>query len=242
MNIREYIKKLQDLPESKKKIIFFTIIAVAALIMTLLEVKFTGDSLSKIGNSLQSINLPKINIPDNQANVSNDNAIAINSSPISTPMPSPEDQTSDWTTYTSDKYGFEVKYPSNLLIREHVFNNSFTSLRFEDNGIYPFWIAFGNSNGKNIADMTNLKSSDYSELKNDTLSVNDINWNSIEGITTAVENKDKVASLMNVYTKKADLTYVFQCVNCNADLFGDDGKAKELIFKQMISTFKFTSK
>jgi len=55
MNFKEFITKLQNLPDKQKKIVLWTIVAVLAVIMGYFWVRGTMNSLSKIGN-IQPLN------------------------------------------------------------------------------------------------------------------------------------------------------------------------------------------
>jgi hypothetical protein len=60
MKLREFILKLQNLPEKKKIIILWMIVAVLGLGMGFFWVRGAINSFSKIGESVKSINLPNI--------------------------------------------------------------------------------------------------------------------------------------------------------------------------------------
>jgi polyferredoxin len=60
--IRNFLTKLQSLPEYKKKIILWVIVAILAVVMGFFWVREVVDNFSKIGESVKSINLPKVNI------------------------------------------------------------------------------------------------------------------------------------------------------------------------------------
>ena len=111
MKVHEYIKKLQGLSDPKKKIIFFAVIIVSGLILGFFWVKSTGNNLAKIGNSLQAVNLPKIDLPDMGG---------LEATP--TPSPTPETQTADWNTYQNDDFGFKIKYPKDWQQRSYNIN------------------------------------------------------------------------------------------------------------------------
>jgi len=61
--IRGFLEKLQKLPEQKKKIILWTIVAILAVIMGFFWVREVVSSFSKIVESVKPINLPKVNMP-----------------------------------------------------------------------------------------------------------------------------------------------------------------------------------
>lgn len=60
--IRKFFVKLQGLPENKKKIILWTIVAVLAVIMGFFWVRGTMHALSEIGKGFQGVKLPEMNI------------------------------------------------------------------------------------------------------------------------------------------------------------------------------------
>lgn len=116
--IRDFVLKLQKLPEIKKKVIFFTVMGVVVLLMLFVEVILTKRNISQISQSLHSINLPSIEIPRNeginqvQDFLNNpDNQKAIEDAFKGTDG-SEDTKTADWKIYTNEKYGFEIKHPS----------------------------------------------------------------------------------------------------------------------------------
>lgn len=95
MNIRDFIKKLQNLPEKQRKIILWTIVIILALGLGSVWIKMTIDKFSKMEPI--KINLDVLKAPEFQ---------------------NTQDQTADWQTYTNSEYGFEIKYPAGSSIRE----------------------------------------------------------------------------------------------------------------------------
>ncbi|MGA2417904.1 MAG: hypothetical protein ABSF55_01525 [Candidatus Staskawiczbacteria bacterium] len=63
MNFKEFLTKLQNLSDTKKKIVLWTIVAILAIGMGYFWVRGTINNLSKVGQSVKSINLPAINLP-----------------------------------------------------------------------------------------------------------------------------------------------------------------------------------
>jgi len=60
--IRGFLTKLQNYSERKKKIILWGIVVILAVTMGYFWVKEAISNVSKIGESIKSINLPKANI------------------------------------------------------------------------------------------------------------------------------------------------------------------------------------
>ena len=61
MNFKEFITKLQNLPDKHKKIILWAIVALLALGMGFLWFKISIARLAKIEESMKKIDIPSIN-------------------------------------------------------------------------------------------------------------------------------------------------------------------------------------
>jgi len=59
MNLKNYLNKLQNLPDNKKKIILWGVVGVLAIIMGIFWIMGAMSNLQKIGNSVGQINLTK---------------------------------------------------------------------------------------------------------------------------------------------------------------------------------------
>ncbi len=106
--IRNFIVKLQALPEAKKKIVFFSVMAIVVLIVGVWGFFATKNNIGKIGESVKNINLPKFDMPQD----SGVSMPSVNGSQNQTADSSAKDlSTADWKTYANTEYGFEIKYP-----------------------------------------------------------------------------------------------------------------------------------
>lgn len=61
--VSNFLAKLQSLPEPQKKIVFFIIMAISALVVGFFGVVTTKNNLLKLGSSMKSVNLPELNKP-----------------------------------------------------------------------------------------------------------------------------------------------------------------------------------
>lgn len=61
MKFKEQLIKLQSLPENRKKIILWTIVAIMATIMGFFWAREAIYVIPKIGESIQKVELPEIN-------------------------------------------------------------------------------------------------------------------------------------------------------------------------------------
>ena len=66
MNFKEFITKLQNLPDNQKKMILWTIVAILALGMGFLWFKISISRFAKIEESMKKIEIPSINIEENK--------------------------------------------------------------------------------------------------------------------------------------------------------------------------------
>lgn len=64
MDFRAYLERLRALPDQHKKIILWAIVVVLAVVMGFFWVRGAANNFSKIGESLQNIELPKVDLPD----------------------------------------------------------------------------------------------------------------------------------------------------------------------------------
>jgi hypothetical protein len=79
MDYKKFLIKLQNLPDTKKKIILWTIVVVLAGIMGFFWVQSAMNNFKKIGEGIGQIELPQIETPAIEilqtASPSNENAI-----------------------------------------------------------------------------------------------------------------------------------------------------------------------
>jgi len=62
MNFRDYIKKLQNLSEMKKKIVLWTIVVILAVVMGFFWIKGTINNFSKLNFGTIKNELPSVDI------------------------------------------------------------------------------------------------------------------------------------------------------------------------------------
>lgn len=62
--MKEFLEKLRALPESQKKVIFFAVIIIAALIIGFFQIRATVKNVSKIQQSIGEIKFPEFIPPD----------------------------------------------------------------------------------------------------------------------------------------------------------------------------------
>jgi hypothetical protein len=108
LNIQEYIKNLQNLPEKVKKAILIAVVLVVSLILGYFWIDSAMRTLSQAGQLGDSMNLPNIDLPDLQTPTDQQ---AQNT-------PAAVLDTTDWKTYANTEYGFEMKYPDNVIVKQ----------------------------------------------------------------------------------------------------------------------------
>lgn len=168
------------------------------------------------------------------------------------PTPTP-DPTANWKTFTSQKYGFSVKYPANLLAQEetgYAYNLGITQGRAADGSAYfhnfDIFIVpttFDNTdtvgydyltsswiNGLNALNVGDSKSFDTLIFKR----LPDIQVAGQNALVVEVDPKNgNGTSQQRVFLKKGSYTYMLE---------KDYNSVDELIdFQNFLSTFKFTN-
>lgn len=106
-----FLAKLRDLPEVKKKVIIFTVVGFVGLVLGYFWVTNAANHLSKIS----AVSLPTIDIPQDKDNTSK--VVADSNLPVALPV---SFNTDDWNAYVNNEYGFEVKYPKEYISKEYV--------------------------------------------------------------------------------------------------------------------------
>lgn len=66
--ISNYLNRLRNLPDNKKKIILWVIVGVLAVVMGFFWIKSAADKLNKLGESANQIKFPQIEIPQTENN------------------------------------------------------------------------------------------------------------------------------------------------------------------------------
>lgn len=80
--IKDFAIKLQNLPENRKKIIFFAIIGISFLIAGIIQIQITKSNILRLNKSLKSMNLPNIEAERLSAPADEDANILDNSQPM----------------------------------------------------------------------------------------------------------------------------------------------------------------
>jgi len=60
MNFKEFLEKLRGMSDLKKKIVLWTIVVIAAVIMGYFWVRKTADNFQKINQNISQIKIPDI--------------------------------------------------------------------------------------------------------------------------------------------------------------------------------------
>lgn len=103
-----FIEKLQNLPDTKKKIILFSVVGVCGLVIGFFQVRSTFKQVETIKKSVQTISFPVINI-STEGNKLGEISKLLEEFKQAGGL---DDSMAGWQTYRSEKYGFGFSYPS----------------------------------------------------------------------------------------------------------------------------------
>ena len=116
LKISNFLAKLRSLPEKQKIVIFFAIIAIFGVALIFWSIKITRDGVSKIRESVKSINLSQFKILenqqiDNQEKYFNDTDADKEINNTTDGTNKIDNKNSDLKTYKNEPYGFTIDYP-----------------------------------------------------------------------------------------------------------------------------------
>lgn len=123
--VKNFVLNLQNLEEQQKKMIVFVIIIISAIILIFINIKFTKNTISKIGNNINSDNLyNNVNFNEQASNFQNNSIesglettnTAVENIPLDQLENSLKDQHYDWQKYQNETYGFSINYPKDWQI------------------------------------------------------------------------------------------------------------------------------
>lgn len=124
--VKEFIQNLRDLPEDKRKKILFAIVIIVGVIIGLLNLISTKKNISKIEQSIESINLAQIGILDHelQGNVQEDinselghklTEDSLNDINVENENAGQNTEVPELNLYENKKYDFSFYYPADWI-------------------------------------------------------------------------------------------------------------------------------
>ena len=155
MDFHFYLEKLRNLPDKQKKIVLWTIVGLLGVILGYFWLNSSLRRLSEMGQSLESIKLPEVQMPS---------------------VETPTDQTADWKTYINSGYGFEIKYPKDISFREDVYDSNSLQVIFSD-GKNNVFVA--------DAEKTSKMNINYNQVVDKTSAINGVSGKIIKLITAS---------------------------------------------------------
>lgn len=219
--IKNFLEKLQNLPDNKKKVVLWTIVAIIGLTMGYFWIRGAMDNLSKIGQNMGKINFPSIDTTSLDAlqnTTPNDTAI----------IQPPSDKTNDWKTRTEDKsgvyindiYNYQINYSSGATIAENL----------NDNPKSCVYLSFGDA-AIAIKTPDNLDLCLRSSASADAKNINQkVSVGGIEYEAMGIIDEGRKYLQFSLPGEKAIIAYEVSA----GDL------QREILINQMLSTFKFT--
>ncbi len=221
--IKDFLTKLQKLPDKQKKIILWVIVIILALILGFFWFKSAINKLEKLGENVSQIKLPEIQTP-----------IAENPS-------AQTDETADWKTYTNDEYGFEIKYPNSWYFKEvekgivdgGIYFSPYPPDEKDETGGIAFTSEALNISANNLAEKSSLLEyvKNYLNLSVATkFEIENIKVDGADGIKVRITCDGVGCGNPHWFVMKEEKVYIF-----------NSGLSDKIdVFEKIISTFKFT--
>jgi len=232
---KNFLERLQNLSEKKKKIILWVVVIILAVTMLSFWI---GSALKSFSKMSESLKIPSIESPNDSSknstadifqnmNQDNENAIAA--------------QTADWKIYTNSNYNFQIKYPLDWTFREY---NSGAAFYPKDKPNEQGSVVVGFY--KRGLDYCKIPFDDYvkiagpSEIQNYE-SLNTINQGEASDGTKTYQTTWNYTDLQGVGKISLPITYFETKIELCGDvemLLNDNNYSD--IYNKIISTFKFT--
>lgn len=179
----------------------------------------------------------------------------IQTTPIPSPIPT-TDPTSNWKTYTNTKYGYSIKYPSDLFVKDFETATSFTSepyptgegpgpldlIEIASKGNYvnnTFNALFKANQGEDVLEAHSAIDVQVTKLRNTKFGTYDAVEYIRDGLTPPKSDlgRGPIGYEHHVLIKKNDQEFI-DLINQSMNV--EKTKQRDLIFNEMVSTLKFT--
>ncbi|HOX10956.1 MAG TPA: hypothetical protein P5323_02225 [Candidatus Moranbacteria bacterium] len=145
-----------------------------------------------------------------------------------TPLAQPADENADWKTYTNTKYGFEFKYPADLITKEDLSGTVFGVSFSDKNGMKNDQIALNQYKASELPSINSL----IQQIKKDGLALSEPSEYLVSGIKGLQIIENAPVPQYKVFIEKDSFTYIFSIAN-------ESPRLSE--FNKILSTFKFTN-
>ncbi len=138
------------------------------------------------------------------------------------------DETASWKTYTNAKYGFEFKYPADLITKEDLSGTVFGVSFSDKNGMKNDQIAINQYKASELPSINSL----IQQIKKDRLALSEPSEYLVSGIKGLQIIENAPVPQYKVFIEKDSFTYIFSIAN-------ESPRLSE--FNKILSTFKFTN-
>ncbi len=101
-------------------------------------------------------------------------------------------------------------------------------------------VAYYSNDEEKLKEINSLKETQYQQIIRGSITVNGFVWNTVESINIPMEGRGTAGSVFFAFFGKDNQSYIFECIDCNKEVFGDFADERRAVFDNTLASFKFT--